>query len=453
MRRFLLPVLLLAIAGAAAALAGLGSGSTTPQAQATRLAALTPIQQRLVSGFARAAMEQRAGLAPNARAQQPAQSLQRSLLTGCPVNRGSNVRVNQNCLNLTDPDLAGRGQAQNETAIAQDPEPAAHRRRPQNDYRRGDGNCYAYVLRRRRPHAGTDSTPPMGFTRGDRFGGVARQYWQAGGDTSVAWDTKGNAYLSCQMFNRGERRVATTRTSRARSTSSARPASAARRGTSRPARSPSSTTRRRPATALLDKQYMTVDDHGQPVPGPHLRDVDAVRRRRHGYIYEAYSRDYGESFSAPKLVSTDSALCSNDARHRRRRRARATRTSSRSRSPGPTARSTSSGTTTTSPACGPARVRRGRRRRRGDPTRRAAGRLDNRAQVLLAKSTDGGNTFSPPVKVADYYDLPDCATYQARQDPGVRLRPGEGRDGQLDLPRRQLPVGAPSTRATRARSS
>ena len=43
----------------------------------------------------------------------------------------------------------------------------------------------------------------MGFVRGTNFGGKARQYFQAGGDTSVAWDTKGNAYFSCQMFDRG----------------------------------------------------------------------------------------------------------------------------------------------------------------------------------------------------------------------------------------------------------
>src|SRR3954454_2444664 len=203
MRRFLLPGLLLVIAGAAAGLAGFGSGSSTPRAEATRLAALTPMQQRLVSGFARAAMEQRAGLAPNARAQQPAPSLQRSLLTGCPVNRGSNVRVNQNCLNLTDPDLQGRGQAQNETAIAQDPGNPRRMVSSSNDYRRGDGNCYSYFSADG-GRSWQDSTPPMGFTRGAAFGNVARQYWQAGGDTSVAFDTRGNAYLSCQMFNRGE---------------------------------------------------------------------------------------------------------------------------------------------------------------------------------------------------------------------------------------------------------
>ncbi len=34
--------------------------------------------------------------------------------------------------------------------------------------------------------------------------------------------------------------------------------------------------------------------------------------------------------------------------------------------------------------------------------------------MLLAKSVDGGNSFSAPVKVADYYDLPDCLTYQGK---------------------------------------
>ena len=42
---------------------------------------------------------------------------------------------------------------------------------------------------------------------------------------------------------------------------------------------------------------------------------------------------------------------------------------------------------------------------------------DNRNQMLMVKSTDGGATFSAPVKVGDYYDLPDCATYTG-QDAG-----------------------------------
>ncbi len=51
---------------------------------------------------------------------------------------------------------------------------------------------------------------------------------------------------------------------------------------------------------------------------------------------------------------------------------------------------------------------------------------DNRNQVLLVKSTDGGATFGAPVKVGDYYDLPDCATYQAGQDAGRACVPEKG---------------------------
>ena len=77
--------------------------------------------------------------------------------------------------------------------------------------------------------------------------------------------------------------------------------------------------------------------------------------------------------------------------------------------------------------------------------------IDNRAQVLLAKSTDGGNTFSAPVKVADYYDLPDCVTYQGA-DPGRACVPEKGETLQLDLPGRQLSGRGGQPRATPARS-
>src|SRR4051794_21237237 len=58
----------------------------------------------------------------------------------CAERLGNNVKVNQNCQNVTDPDLAGRGQAQNETSIAIDPMNPQHIVASQNDYRRGDGN-------------------------------------------------------------------------------------------------------------------------------------------------------------------------------------------------------------------------------------------------------------------------------------------------------------------------
>jgi hypothetical protein len=147
----------------------------------------------------------------------------------CSGNFGSNVKVNQNCLNITDPDLQGRGQAENETAIAIDPNDSTRVVASENDYRRGDGSCGTQYSTDGGSHW-FDSAPPMGFTRGTPFL-TAREYWQSGGDTSVSFDTKGNAYLSCQVFNRG-RTASPNPTSRAASSSSAR-RTAAPRGTSR----------------------------------------------------------------------------------------------------------------------------------------------------------------------------------------------------------------------------
>ena len=84
---------------------------------------------------------------------------------------GSNIKVNQNCLNLTDVTLQGRGQANNETAIAVNPNNASDLVTGNNDYRRGDGNCYgSYSLDN--ANQWNDTTIPMGFTNGANFGGV-----------------------------------------------------------------------------------------------------------------------------------------------------------------------------------------------------------------------------------------------------------------------------------------
>src|SRR5260370_41806931 len=63
-------------------------------------------------------------------------------VTLCPSKIGSDVLVNQNCLNITGPDLQGRGQAENETAIAENPPDPRQVVTGFSDYRRGDGNCY-----------------------------------------------------------------------------------------------------------------------------------------------------------------------------------------------------------------------------------------------------------------------------------------------------------------------
>jgi hypothetical protein len=420
MRRLLWPALGLAILGTVAALAGLGSGGSTPAARAKPLAGLTPMQQRLLSGFARSAAEQRAGLAPSARAAQPVPGAQHSSADGCPVNHGANVRMNQDCLTLSDPDLQGRGQAQNETAIAQDPNHPDHLVASSNDYRRGDANCYSY-------HSSDggrswqDSTPPMGFTRGAAFGGFARQYWQAGGDTSVAWDTKGNAYLSCQTFMRGQP------TSNNPDQSSAfyvfRSTGTGGKSWNFPARPVAELNDvAGSGDALLDKQYMTIDDQrGSPFQDRIYVTWTLFAADGTSYIYEAFSSDYAESFSTPKLVSATSALCTHNVDDT------------------PTPQGTCNNNQFSQPFTGPdgalyvvwdnynlTGVRPGEGDDEGGGDRFAApAAVDNRAQVLLAKSTDGGNTFSPPVKVADFYELPDCETYQ-EADPGVACVPEKG---------------------------
>ena len=119
----------------------------------------------------------------------------------CSARLGDNVKVNQNCLNIADADLQGRSQANNETSIAQNPSQpdAPGRQRQQLHPRRRD-------LRRRTTRSTAVATGrtrrcPTASPAARR--GFPREYWQAGGDTSVAWDTRGNAYMSCQLFNRG----------------------------------------------------------------------------------------------------------------------------------------------------------------------------------------------------------------------------------------------------------
>src|SRR3954449_6956029 len=423
MRRLGLPILAIVAGGLGAGAWAGGAGD--PAAKAQPGTSLTPLQQRLMSGFASRALEERTapGLAPRVRGMRQAPGgIGSTGETGCPANRGANVRVNQNCLNLTDPDLQGRAQAQNETGVAQDPNAPRRIVASANDYRRGDGNCYSYYSGDG-GRSWQDSTPPMGFTRGDAFGGFARQYWQAGGDTSLAWDTKGNAYLSCQMFMRGEAVSNNPDQSSAlyvfRSTGSG---GASWNFPARPVAELNDVAGA--GDALLDKQYMTIDNQqGSPFQDRIYVTWTLFAADGTAYIYEAYSRDHAESFSTPKLVSTTSALCTNTQG-------------------APTPQGTCNANQFSQPFTGPdgalyvvwdnanvtsLRPGEGDDDGGGDAGDRAAAPagVDNRAQVLLAKSTDGGNTFSPPVKVADYYDLPDCVTYQG-QDPGVACVPEKG---------------------------
>ena len=169
---------------------------------------LNTIQKRLISGTAAFELDTsatgqaaRSARAATSAAERGSSHHASGYGAACEKKLGGNVKVNQNCLNLTDPDLQGRGQAQNETWIAVDPNNSAHSWRATTT----TAAATAPAAPRTSLDGGrtwADTTTPNGFTRGDCVG-AAREYWQAGGDTSVAWDTKGNAYLSCQVFNRG----------------------------------------------------------------------------------------------------------------------------------------------------------------------------------------------------------------------------------------------------------
>jgi hypothetical protein len=407
----------IAVLGAGTLLVGvvLAVGSSTAGAQPFGYQSLNSVQQRHVSGLLAAEL----GAAPAARTAAP---LQRAVTVpqtpgpnGCPARRGSNVKVNVNCLNLTDSDLQGRAQAQNETWMAADPNNPQHLVASYNDYRRGDGTCgVSYSLNGGRTWA--DTTTPNGFTRGD-FVGAAREYWNAGGDTSVAWDTKGNVYLSCQLFNRGQPTTPNPDQSSGffvyRSTGSN---GASFNFPGRPVATHNDTAGA--GNFLLDKQLMTVDNH----PGSRFADRIYVSWTTFaadgtGYIYEAYSRDYGESFSAPVLVSADSGLCGNNL-----------------------------GLPTPQGRCN--------QNQDSQPFTAPDGTLyvvynnfnntvtgkDNRNQVLVARSTNGGQSFSRPVKVGDYYELPDCDTYQGA-DPGRACVPEKGPSHNSVFRASNYPVG------------
>ena len=119
--------------------------------------------------------------------------------SGCNHIDGTNVRVNQECTNQSGAAFLGRGQGQNETAVAVNPKNPRHLLVGQNDYRRGDGACGADWSQDGGRHWGSELAP-LSFTAPGFTG--ARHYWNASGDPSVAFDSSGEAYLFCLAFDR-----------------------------------------------------------------------------------------------------------------------------------------------------------------------------------------------------------------------------------------------------------
>src|SRR3954447_2309060 len=334
-RRYVAPLLVLAALGAGAMFAGIGgSVSSVTSARAGQLGIddeLNSEQERILSGFASFELARAGNNSDSNATQKPDNYFPRGS-DSCPNNISSNIKVNQNCLNLTDPDLQGRGQAQNEESIKIDPNNQNHIVASYNDYRRGDGTCgVSYSLDSGRTW--NDSTVPNNFVRGQNVNGAAREYYQSSGDTSVDWDSKGNAYQSCQMFKRGRATAGDPEQANGlyvfRSTQNN---GASWNFPARPVVETPQRTGGGGQTSLLpleDKQYIAVDHNasacaGSPATATPGASCTPFQDRVYitwtefapngtAFIYESYSSDYGEHFSPKKLVSlTSTSLCPND---------------------------------------------------------------------------------------------------------------------------------------------
>jgi len=415
--------LILAVTAAlAVSLAVVPAALRTPHASAVGFSVhgMNKIQKRLLSGFA----SFEAGIGVSAHQARPhvLRAKPGTTVNLCPSRLGSNVLVNQNCLNVSDPDLQGRGQANNETSIAQNPRNPQQIVTGNNDYRRGDSTC-GPNFSTNGGASWTDSTLPNGFTRGTAFGGVARQYWQASGDPSVAWDSRGNAYFSCLVFMRGK--PTTNNSDLSSGVYVYRSTGDGGASWNFPGRPVVETfTRSTTGLPLTDKPYIAVDSN----PSSPFRDRVYVTWTQFAadgtaYIYEVHSNDYGQTFSSPVVVSTDStSLCTNTNGQ-------------------PTPQGNCNANQFSDPFIGPD----GTLYVAFDNTNTTNSGGDNHFQVLLTHSTDGGRTFSAPAKVGNYYELPDCATYQG-QDAGVGCVPEKGAQQNSVFRAANYPSGAVNPR-------
>lgn len=328
-----------------------------------------------------------------------------SLDGNCPETFGFNVRVNQDCLSLTDDDLQGRAQTQFAPAIAADPLHPHHLVAAYQDYRPGDASCGAsYSLDDGRTwHEGS---VPARFTRGQPTFGADRQYWQRGEEPSVAWDSRGNAYLACNLAMLGSGVTSNPDSSRAiyvfRSTQNAgaswnfagRPvvesADLSGSGTTPYEQAPFIAVDVNPSSPYRDRIYVFYNECNAD-----------------GSCYDllSYSSDYGEHFTAGQVVGGNSPLCVNQQG-------------------GGTPHGNCNANFPTPPVVGP-----------DGALYLISGNINNAnaltspdsyGQILLSKSTDGGTTFSAPVLVGYQYDIPDCGTYQAGANTGGQCVPEKG---------------------------
>jgi len=326
---------------------------------------------------------------------------------GCPDASATDVRANQECTNQSEAGYFGRGEAQNETSVAVNPLDPDNILISQNDYRLGDANPGVNWSLDDGDHYGSQ-TLPKSFAKPILDLGGSHHYWTTCDDTSVAFDSTGEAYLLTQVFDR-----AFSTDERGTSTIFGVDASAMLLYRSGDGGASWSFTGSYVATSgfgegesgggLIDKMYMTIDNN----PASPYRDRIYVVWAQYpddgsnSPTNFSYSDDHGNSWSTPIEISGRSKqLCPITF---------STRTDY-----------SCDESQFNMPFVGPD----GTVYDVFDNFNNCAGALrsigfdcpggedgDNHNQVLIVHSPDGGISWSTPVKVGNYYELPDCYTY------------------------------------------
>jgi len=321
---------------------------------------------------------------------------------GCSDSSATNVRANQECTNQSAAGYYGRGSSQNETAAAVDPTNPHNLLLGQNDYMFGDGKCGIDYSTDGGHHWGSRLLP-MNFSPGFV---AARHYWTSSGDPSVAFDSTGEAYMLCGAFDRGGLVQDISACPDAAQCGSGlflfRSADHGASWSFTGSLIVQSDGSGADGIGLLDKQYMAIDT--SPT-SPHKDRIYVTWSQfspefSASPITLAYSDDHGNSWHQTGTISGfDTTLCPINFSGAAAGTCDANQDSDPFTAPNGdvyvafTDFNNCSGSLRIFGFHCP-----------GNPN-------DNHNQILIVKSTNGGNSFSSPVKVGTYFDLPDCFTY------------------------------------------
>ncbi|XVX20226.1 hypothetical protein ACQP1U_18425 [Actinomycetota bacterium] len=311
----------------------------------------------------------------------------------CQPRRGRNAQLSDNCpaIDSAWSTVSGRGQAQNSPSLAADPTNDRNVLATWVDYRSADNRCHAAFS----TSGGRDwrnSPIPSGYVNGD-FVGKPREYYDSTASPVPGWDSRGNAYVLCTAYNRG---VASVSPSTDMSGGIYLFRSIQTKGSSweympTPVAENKLLSGGPDSFSILDYSTMAIDTN----PSSPNRDTIYVgwvftRPDYTSSVYVASSRDYGRSFTKPVNVGSSSDLCVN-----------------------------SYGLSTEHGSCNlnlSPKLLVGRDgavhlawiNRNGEQSSEA----DNKQQVVVSTSRDGGATFAAPVLGGTTYEAPDCNTYQ-----------------------------------------